>query len=517
MFGIENLRGRRVRLLVTVVCGCSFSLFGYDQALYGGIASGPAFVEHFNHPSATLTGHTAAIYDIGCLLGAVFAFFIASRVGHRYALLLGSAIVTVGAVIQTSSVSIGMLIAGRVIGGIGNGLNTSVSPVYHAETSRTHSRGRAVIGELFILDLGWLTAQFVTFGFSFVKDSLQWRFPTIFQVFFLLPVFVILPWLPDSPRWLATKDRLSEAKRVLGQILDEDDSSPTFQSYYEEIQEVVKLEHAAEKVTIAEVWNGEGQNTYRLLLGCGIMCMQQIGGINIIAYYVVIIFQSLGLGNNLARILAACTGIGWLASNLASMLVIETWGRRKLLMLGGMGQFVTFLVAGIALGTGGDAKWAGIVVVTMVYLYFIVFAFAWQSIPFLYPAEIASLKYRARFYPMSIGTNWAFNYVVVLVTPVGLQNIGFWFYIIFAIFNFVNVFVVWFFYVETANKSLEQIDMMFVGEQHVDKKAMPPYSRLIRKTAARSSARYDQTQDDIGRRAGTEKLSSSEVEATHAA
>ena len=108
------------------------------------------------------------------------------------------------------------------------------------------------------------------------------RFPTIFQVFFLLPVFVILPWLPDSPRWLATKDRLSEAKEVLGQILDEDDSSPTFQSYYEEIQEVVKLEHAAEKVTIAEVWNGEGQNTYRLLLGCGIMCMQQIGGINII-------------------------------------------------------------------------------------------------------------------------------------------------------------------------------------------------------------------------------------------
>lgn len=115
----------------------------------------------------------------------------------------------------------------------------------------------------------------------------------------------------------------------------------------------------------------------------------------------------------------------------------------------------------------------------MVYLYFIIFAFAWQSIPFLYPAEISSLKYRARFYPMSIGTNWIMNYVVVLITPIGLKNIGFWLYIIFAIFNLVNAIVVWFFFVETANKSLEQVDMMFVGSYQMDAKATPPYLRLM--------------------------------------
>lgn len=86
MFGIERLRGRRLRLLVTFICGCSFSLFGYDQALYGGVASGEAFVKQFHHPSATMTGQTAALYDIGCLVGAIFAFFIASRLGHRKAL-----------------------------------------------------------------------------------------------------------------------------------------------------------------------------------------------------------------------------------------------------------------------------------------------------------------------------------------------------------------------------------------------------------------------------------------------
>lgn len=107
--------------------------------------------------------------------------------------LLGSSIIILGATIQTASVNIGMLIAGRIIGGIGNGmysieslveygrligvqkgLNTSVSPVYHAETSRPGSRGRALIGELFVLDVGWLVAQFVTFGFSFAKSGIQW-------------------------------------------------------------------------------------------------------------------------------------------------------------------------------------------------------------------------------------------------------------------------------------------------------------------------------------------------------
>ncbi|OQU95623.1 hypothetical protein CLAIMM_01805 [Cladophialophora immunda] len=465
MLGIERLRGRPLRLMVTVICGCSFSLFGYDQALYGGVASGDAFLEQFHHPSATMTGQTAALYDIGCLVGAVGAF-----------LLLGSSIIIIGATIQTASVNLGMLIAGRIIG-----LNTSVSPVYHAETSRPQSRGRALLGELFILDVGWLVAQFVTFGFSFTKGGIQWRFPTAFQMFYLVPIFICLPWLPDSPRWLASKGRLSEAQDVLCQLMDEQPDSPQLLAQFEEIKEVVRLERAAERTKLSDLWNGEGQNLYRLILGCSSQLMQQLGGINIIAYYVVIIFENLGLGSVIARILAACLGFGWLFANLASMLVIEKWGRRKLLIIGGIGQFLTFLVAGIALGTGGDAKWAGILVVTMVYLYFMVFAFAWQSIPFLYPAEISSLKYRARFFPLSICTNWSLNYVVVLITPIGLKNIGFWLYIIFAIFNFVNVVMVWFFYVETAGKTLEQVDMMFVGDHQMERKSMPPYLRL-RKT-----------------------------------
>ncbi|KAL3454977.1 general substrate transporter [Aspergillus heterothallicus] len=465
MFSIKSLRGRQQRVLITIICGCAFSLFGYDQALFGGVASGDAFLKQFSNPSASLVGQIAALYDIGCLVGSLVSVLFCHRFGHRNMILGGSLITVIGAIIQTASMNVGMLIGGRIIGGIGNGMNTATVPVYHAETSLSTSRGRAVVGELFVNNVGWLMAQFLTLGFSFTSGGVQWRVPTAFQIVFLVPIFFILPSLPDSPRWLASHERFEEASKVLSQVMEEEPSSPSFAAQMQAIQNLVLLEGSARKSKLSDIWTSQGRNFYRLLLACSVQVMAQIGGINIFAYYVVIIFQTqLGLGSTVSRALAACAGIGLLASNLTSLTVIEKWGRRRLLIIGSLGQCICFLISAIVLATGGEgAKWAGIVVVAMVYLFFIVFAFAWQSIPFLYPAEILSLKYRARFYGLSNGFNWAVNYAIVLITPIGIDGIGWRLYAIFAAFNLVNGFIVYFFFVETARSSLEELDLFFLG------------------------------------------------------
>jgi hypothetical protein len=279
---------------------------------------------------------------------------------------------------------------------------------------------------------------------------------------------------------VASQDRLDEASVALSRVLDEDPSSAAFEAQMLEIREVAQLEKVAQGTKISDLWTGEGRNLYRLCLACGVQLMGQIGGINILAYYIVIIFQTqLGLGNTLSRVLAACAGIGWLFSNLFSMTVIEKWGRRPILMLGSAGQCLCFLISGIVLAVAASKQWAGIVVVICVYMYFIVFAFAWQAIPYLYPAEILSLKYRARFYGVANGCNWAINYAVVLVSPIGIANLGWKFYMIFAVFNFVNGIIVWFFYFETARRSLEEVDLFFLGSKEADSTISPtPFLRL---------------------------------------
>lgn len=262
-----------------------------------GLLTGVAFTAQFPsidttlHPSAsTLQGTVVAIYEIGCFFGAILAFFFAERLGRRYSIIVGCAILTVGAAIQCSANGIAQLIVGRVIAGLGNGINTATIPVWHSELMKPTSRGKGLSVELAINIFGVMMSYWVDFGMSYVTGPAQFRFPIALQTLFALVTIAFMAFLPESPRWLLAHDRASEARMVLKRLQknanDISDEHETVDAEMAEIQKALDEERAAAGDTdfLALFKSGPQRFRRRALLGIGGQFMQQLCGINLITY-----------------------------------------------------------------------------------------------------------------------------------------------------------------------------------------------------------------------------------------
>lgn len=131
-----GLTGRPLSLMVSTVATTGFLLFGYDQGVMSGIISAPAFADMFpeTRDNPTMQGLVTAIYEIGCLIGAMFILWAADMLGRRKAMIIGAIIMIIGAIVQVTCFkntnTLAQFIAGRVITGVGNGINTSTIPTY---------------------------------------------------------------------------------------------------------------------------------------------------------------------------------------------------------------------------------------------------------------------------------------------------------------------------------------------------------------------------------------------------
>ena len=207
-----GLTGRPLSLLVSVVATCGFLLFGYDQGVMSGIIDAPGFfrtaVPEANGDS-TWQAFVTAIYEIGCLFGAIFALAYGDKIGRRRTIMGGASIMIIGVIIQCTAVighaSTAQFIVGRTVTGIGNGMNTSVIPTYQAECSKTTNRGLLICIEGGTIAIGTLIAYWIDFGASYGGDEFLWRFPIAFQIVFGVFIVGFMTFLPESPRWLLTR------------------------------------------------------------------------------------------------------------------------------------------------------------------------------------------------------------------------------------------------------------------------------------------------------------------------
>lgn len=465
-----GLRGKQLGWMIGFCAGMDFLLFGYDQGVMGGILTLESFLDQFPEidpdraataaeasSRSTQQGISIASYNLGCFFGAILAIFIGNPLGRKRMIIIGTAIMVVGAALQASAFSLAHLIVGRIITGLGNGMNTSTVPSWQSETSSSHKRGKMVMFEGSLITAGIMISYWIDLGFSFAPGSVSWRFPLAFQIVFCIFILITVWNLPESPRWLLLKGRDDDAREVIAALADK----PVDDKY-------VKNEFVAIKDTVEEMSKGsfrdlftmdENRHLHRVVLAYVNQMFQQISGINLITYYAAVIYSRLGMSSFLARLLAALNGTEYFLASIPPIWLVERVGRRKLMLFGAAGQAATMaILTGVNSQSHTGYQIAGVV---FLFVFNTFFAIGWLGMTWLYPAEIVPLRIRAPANGFSTSANWIWNFMVVMITPVSFNNIDHWTYLIFAIINACIVPIVYFFYPETAYRSLEEMDAIF--------------------------------------------------------
>ncbi|KAI1099841.1 general substrate transporter [Jackrogersella minutella] len=503
--------GSKLQNLVTAVATTDFLLFGYDQGVMSGIVSAPAFQHDFPEVKgdSTYEGFVVSIYAVGCFLGAAFILTFGDYLGRRRSIFLGATVMIIGVIIQVAAVpdgsgggSTAQFIIGRCITGIGNGINTSTVPTYQAECSQSHNRGKLICIEGGNVAIGTLIAYWIDYGCTYGPHAFVWRFPIAFQCVFAIVVLGLMTQLPESPRWLLSKDRNEEASTVLAALHGARRDDPEVQTQVAVIVDAIRASgHEGGVTSISDLFTGgPTQHFRRLLLGASSQMMQQLSGCNAVIYYFPILFQtSIGTTHNLALLLGGINMIVYSIFATTSWFAVERIGRRKLYLIGTVGQCLSMVLTFGALVPGTEAAAKGAAVGLFTYIAF--FGATWLPLPWLYPAEINPLKTRAKANAMSTVSNWLWNFFIVMITPVLLSNTGqsgWGTYLFFAILNAIFFPIIYFLYPETAGRTLEEIDIIFAkgySEKMSYVKAaeeLPPLSAVEVREKAREYAFMDE-------------------------
>ncbi|KAL8278128.1 hypothetical protein RQP46_009452 [Phenoliferia psychrophenolica] len=351
-----------------------FLLFGYDQGVMGGLLTLPSFVDTF--PRIDTINTTGEL--------------------------------------KCTAFSLGQLIAGRIVTGVGNGFITATVPTWQSEC-----------------------AKWIDFGFYFTAGSTSWRVSIALQVIFAIFIMVFVLPLPESPRWLIKKGRIEEAAVVFAALDDVEVDDPQIAVQIDEIRATLSL---VESGGLRDIFGPQDKER----MG------QQITGINLITYY---------------------AGTEYFIASFIAVYTIEKLGRRKLMLFGAVGQAGTMALLAVTTylaaktdalpHPGKDNAAAGIVAAILLFVFNTFFAIGWLGMTWLYPSEINSLRVRTPATGISTAGNWIFNFLVVLVTPIAFDTIGYYTYAVFAVINAIMVPAVYFFLPETAGRSLEEIDDIF--------------------------------------------------------
>lgn len=436
-------------VLISIVASFGGLLFGFDTAVISGTIN---FIQPYFGLSEVGLGWTVSSLLFGCILGVSIAGKAGDHYGRKKVLMLAAALFFISALGSALSHELFYFVVARVIGGIGVGVASILSPMYIAEISPAKYRGRLVSLNQLAVVLGILVAFFSNY---LLVDSGEnnWRWMLVVMAAPALLLFFSLIFVPESPRWLVARKQSDVALKVLIQTTGEELAT----SELKEIEETLKTK---EEASYADLLVPKMKPI--LLLGIMLAIFQQITGINTIMYYAPKIFASVGQSNSNALLQTIAIGGTNLLFTIVAMLFIDKFGRKFILLAGSFGM--TIMLAGLSL-LYFLHQTSGILVLVFILGYIAFFAVSLGPAVWVVISEIFPNRLRSKGMSVAIVILWISCTIVTIIFPVMLQLFnGGTTFLIFALICFVNLVYIWLKVPETKGKSLEELEKVLVKE-----------------------------------------------------
>ena len=437
--------------IISIIAAMGGLLFGYDTAV---IAGAIGSIQTIFDLSPALTGWAASSAIWGCMIGVIFAGFLSDKFGRKKVLILSAILFFISAVGSSIPNNLTQFVLARLIGGVGVGIASMLSPMYISEIAPAKIRGTLVTLYQLAIVLGinlvyYINLQIASSGDAQWNLDIGWRIMLGSEVIPALLFFILLFFIPESPRWLASKGKIDRAKAIIEKINGQKKSAELLN----EIQDSLK----EEKGSILVLFTSGLQMA--IFVGMFLAFFSQITGINAIIYYAPEIFKNIGFGADSAMFQTVIIGSVNTIFTFVAIAFIDKYGRKTLLLWGISGMIIC--LGGVGLMFHFELS-SGPWLLLFILGFIASFAMSLGPIPWVLISEIFPTKFRGVAMSISILMLWIGVVLITQLTPILLESVGgaftFW------IFMFNAIVLIIFTYImipETKGKTLEEIAKMW--------------------------------------------------------
>jgi sugar porter (SP) family MFS transporter len=437
-------------LFATVVSALGSFLFGFDTAVISGTTK--FITEYFSLTDTTL-GITVSIALWGTVIGSIVIGKPGDVFGRRAMLSTCGVLYFISAIGCAVAESWYVLLFSRFLGGLAIGAASVMAPMYIAEIAPGRLRGRLVAVAQFNIVIGILVAFFSNYLLVDIGAN-NWRWMFGVMAFPAALFFLLLFFVPESPRWLVKRQLVDKARSVLQKV-----GAENLESELTDIVNSLKEEFGQGVTKLF-------QKKYRFPIICAVLLavFNQLSGINVIMYYAPLIFEKAGASTNAAMLQAVAVGVTNLVFTIVAMFFIDKLGRKTLLLIGAVGMFVS--LAGAAFHYYFENLFSGVGIVIFIVGFIAFFAFSQGAVIWVFLAEIFPNKVRAKGQALGSFTHWIMNALIGLVFPVVLSALGGGtVFMFFAVMMIPFFFFVWKMMPETKGKSLEELERVILSRE----------------------------------------------------